>query len=182
VQSLGCVAACGADQYQGERATGPMELFGGTVYLSTGIPATAGTNQCTQANHRIWAMDYVKSEDERLGVASPNPMSGPAGRWPATTAQQPPPKSTTVAAGLVYGVAIEQQPSCSTEIATPTDDPYLAYGTYTSTSTVTPGNFFLVYQVGGVSGNTSGDVTTNKVALQPPPSTVTIDSWAPLFE
>lgn len=182
VQSLGCAGTCGAGQYAGERVTGPMELFGGTVYLSTGIPATAGSNQCTQANHRIWALDYVQSEDERLGVTSPSAMSGPAGRWPAATAGQPPPKSTSISAGLVYGVAIEQQPSCSTEVATPTDDPYLAYGTYTSTSTVTPGNFFLVYQVGGVSGNTTGEVTTNKVQLEAPPSTVNIDSWAPLFE
>jgi type IV pilus assembly protein PilY1 len=182
VQSLGCPGACAAGQYSGERVTGPMELFGGTVYASSGIPATAGSNQCTQANHRIWALDYVKSEDERLAVASPNAMSGPAGRWPAASSGQTPPKSTSVSAGLVYGVAIEQQPSCSTEVATPTDDPYLAYGTYTSTSTVTPGNFFLVYQVGGVNGNTTGEVTTNKVQLQAPPSTVNIDSWAPLFE
>lgn len=181
-ESVGCPTTCGANQNAGERVTGPMELFGGTVYFSTGIPAAAGSNKCTQANHRIWAVDYVKSEDERAGASTPSPLSGAAGRWPAASAAAVPPKATSTSPGLVYGVAIQQQPSCSTEIANPTDDPYLSYGTYTSTSSVTPGNFFLVYQVGGVSGNTSGEVTTNKVQLESPPSTVNIDSWAPLFE
>ncbi len=182
IETLGCDGACTAGKYAGERVTGPMELFGGTTYFASSIPATAGSNECTQANHRIWAVDYSKSEDERLGVASPSPMSGAAGKWPAASASAVPPKNTSIEAGVVYGVAIEQQPSCSTEIENPSDDPYLAYGTYTSTTAVTPGNFFLVYQVGGVSGNTSGQVNTNKVQLEAPPSTVNIDSWAPLFE
>lgn len=182
IETLGCEGTCAGGQYAGERVTGPMELFGGTVYFASSIPAAAGSNECTQANHRIWSVDYIQSEDERQGVASPSPASGPAGKWPAASPTDVPPKSTSIEPGVVYGVAIEQQPSCSTEVEVPSDDPYLAYGTYTSTTAVTPGNFFLVYQVGGVSGNTSGQVNTNKVQLEAPPSSVQIDSWAPLFE
>jgi type IV pilus assembly protein PilY1 len=182
IETLGCEGACGAGRYAGERVTGPMELFGGTTYFASGIPATAGSNQCTQANHRVWAVDFVKSEDERANAMSPDPKSGPAGKWPVANASDVPPKSTALQPGIVFGVAIEQQPSCSTEVETPMDDPYLGYGNYTATTAVTPGNFFLVYQVGGVSGNTSGQVTTNKVQLEAPPSTVRFDSWAPLFE
>lgn len=182
VDTLGCDGSCGGDQYAGERVTGPMELFGGIVYFASGIPASAGSSQCTQANHRIWALDYVESEDSQAEEADPDPMSGAAGRWPAASSTDTPPKATSTASGLVYGVAIQQQPSCSTEVANPTDDPYLSYGTYTATSSVTPGNFFLVYQVGGVAGNTSGEVSTNQVQLQAPPSTINIDSWAPIFE
>lgn len=124
----------------------------------------------------------MKSEDERTDSADPDALSGPAGKWPAATAAEAPPKNTTTQPGLVYGVAIEQQPSCSTEVESPTDDPYLAYGSYTSTTAVNPGNFFLVYQVGGATGNTAGQVATTKVQLEAPPSTVHIDSWAPIFE
>src|SRR5690606_7785595 len=112
IETLGCDGACTAGRYPGERVTGPMELFGGTTYFASSIPATAGSNECTQANHRIWAVDYRKSEDERLGGASPNPGSGPAGKWPAASASAVPPKNTNIEPGVVYGVAIEQQPSC----------------------------------------------------------------------
>jgi type IV pilus assembly protein PilY1 len=182
IQDLGCSGACGSSQYEGERVTGPMEMFSGTLYFSSGIPASASSNQCTLANHRIWAVDYLKSEDERKGVAVPSPMSGPAGKWPTASAADVPPKSTSPEAGLVFGVAIEQQPTCAVDVEEPSDDPYLSYGNYTSTSSVSPGGFFLVYQVGGLTGNTSGNVTTNKVQLESPPSTVNIDSWAAVFE
>ncbi len=101
IQDLGCQGACGSTQNEGERVTGPMEMFGGTLYFSSGIPASASSNQCTVANHRIWAIDYVESEDARLGVANPSPTSGPAGAWPAASAGGVPPKYTDKEAGLV---------------------------------------------------------------------------------
>ena len=180
IEGMGCLSTCGADQYEGERVTGAMELFGGSLYFASSVPATGGGNQCAQASHRIWAVDYLQSLDEFEDAESPDPLNGPVGKWP--DGNQTPRKATDLAPGLVFGVAIEQQPSCSVELTNPTDDPYLGYGTYTSTSTVSPGGFSLVYQVGGVSGNTSGTVATTKLQLDPPPSTVSIDSWAPIFE
>ncbi len=180
IEGLGCVGTCGANQHEGERVTGPLELFSGTLYFASSVPATGADNQCAQASHRIWAVNYLQSNDEWAGAESPDPLNGPAGMWP--NGAQPRRKATDLAPGLVFGVAIEQQPSCSSELSNPTDDPYLGFGTYTSTSTVSPGGFSLVYQVGGVSGNTSGTVATTKLPLDPPPSTVSIDSWAPIFE
>lgn len=181
IQDLGCDDACGSGREAGERVTGPMEMFAGTLYFSSGIPASASSHMCTLANHRIWALDYLKSEAERQGEEA-DPLSGPAGKWPTASLEDVPPKSTEPQPGLVFGVAIEQQPTCSADLDNPTDDPYLGYGNYTSSSTVSPGGFSLVYQVGGVTGNTSGNVTTNRIALESPPSTVNIDSWAAVFE
>ena len=110
-------------------------------------------------------------------------MSGPAGALPDPDGEGDPPKSTNPEPGIVFGVAIEQQPTCSSEFEQFTDDPYLGgYGEHTAVSTINPGGFFLVYQVGGVSGASASKVTTTKVSLDPPRSTVFIDSWAPIFE
>ena len=112
-----------------------------------------------------------------------DPMHGAAGALPPPEGSIVPEKSGEPAAGLIFGVSIEQQPSCATQLEEPSEDPYLGnYGEHTSTSTVNPGKFFLVSQIGGVSGSDSNKVTTEKVELTPPRNTVWVDSWAPIFE
>jgi type IV pilus assembly protein PilY1 len=183
IETLGCPSACGAGQYVGERVTGPMSLFGGSLFFASSTPAASTADQCAIGQSRVWGLDYQLSMDEAEGVVDPDPLSGAAGALPIPEGETENPKSNEPSEGVVFGVSIEQQPSCSTELETFEGDPYLGdYGDHTALSAITPGKFFLVFQVGGVSGSTSNKVTTEKVELDPPRNTVWADSWAPIFE
>ncbi len=183
VETLGCEDACGEGQYIGERVTGPMSLFGSSLYFASSTPAASTADQCATGTSRVWGLNYVLSADKAANALTIDPMNGAYGALPAPEGSLEPEKSIEPAAGIVFGVSIEQQPSCSTELDEFSGDPYLGnYGDHTSTTTVTPGKFFLVYQVGGVSGSESNKVTTEKQELTPPRNTVWVDSWAPIFE
>jgi type IV pilus assembly protein PilY1 len=184
IENLGCpTGTCAAGQYAGERVTGPMSLFGTTLYFASSNPAPATNQQCASGQSRVWGLHYIMSADEAAAAASINPLNGAYGGLPALANSTVPEKATPLQSGNVFGVSIEQQPSCSAELDQYTGDPYLGgYGSHTAISTVSPGKFFLVYQTGGVSSTSSNKVTTTKVELTPPRNSVWVDSWAPIFE
>lgn len=181
--TLGCESTCGTGQSRGERVTGPLSLFGGSVYFATSSPMETLGGQCGTGNSRIWGVHYNQSLDEFKEADDPDPMSGPVGALPDPDGQGDPPTSTDPEPGIVFGVAIEQQPTCSAAAEQFTDDPYLGgYGEHTAMSSINPGGFFLVYQSGGVSGSSTTQPPTTRVELKTPRNTVFIDSWAPIFE
>jgi type IV pilus assembly protein PilY1 len=183
VETLGCDGSCGSGESEGERVTGGMTLFGSALYFATSTPPEASNGQCASGSSRVWGLHYTHSLDYEAGADSIDPMSGAAGALPPASNSTTKVKSTTPSSGVVFGVSVEQQPSCSSEAETFEEDPYLGgYGSHSATSAVNPGKFFLVTQVGGASGSTSNSVATEKLELQPPRSTVNVDSWAPIFE
>ncbi len=186
VETLGCpTGTCQAGQTEGERVTGPMTLFGGSLFFASSSPPGSTIAQCSNGTNRVWGIDYKLNEDVAEGKAEDDadPMSGAYGALPVPVGQTTPPKTTSPSSGLVFGVAIEQQPSCSVDAETFDGDPYLGnYGNHTATTTITPGKFFLVYQVGGGTGGSEAAVSTDKFELQPPRNSVWVDSWAPVFE
>jgi type IV pilus assembly protein PilY1 len=183
IETLGCEGECGSGQTRGERVTGPLSLFGGSVYFASSSPIEALGGLCGSGTARIWGVDYVLSLDEFNETDNPDPLSGPVGALPDPDGLGDPPKSTDPQPGLVFGVAIQQQPTCSAEAETFTDDPYLGgYGDHSAITSINPGGFFLVYQTGGVSGSSTTQPPTTRVELKTPRNTVFIDSWAPIFE
>jgi hypothetical protein len=110
-------------------------------------------------------------------------LSGAAGALPPVSNSSTKRKVTDAAPGVVFGVSVEQQPSCTTANDTFANDAYLgSYGGHSATNAVTPGKFFLVTQVGGGDKSNASSVATDKIELSPPRSTVVFDSWAPIFE
>jgi type IV pilus assembly protein PilY1 len=186
VETLGCPSgSCQAGQTIGERVTGPMTLFGGSLYFATSSPAVSTGAECATGTNRVWGVDYKLNDDLSNGVPEGNadPLSGAVGALPIPIGQTKPPKTTGPSTGMVFGVAIEQRPSCSVEAETFDEDPYLgSYGNHTATTSITPGQFFLVYQVGGGSGGNETAVSTDKFELKPPRNSVWVDSRAPVFE
>ncbi|MDP9000873.1 MAG: PilC/PilY family type IV pilus protein, partial [Myxococcota bacterium] len=54
----------------GERVSGPMTVFDGTLYFSTYAAAAAGTQACKSGHGRIWGLDFlqpVDSTNRKLG-------------------------------------------------------------------------------------------------------------------
>lgn len=183
IQTLGCDGECGAGQSRGERVTGPLSLFGGSVYFATSSPMETLSGMCGSGTARIWGVHYTQSLDEYNDASDPDPLSGPAGALPDPDGIGDPPVATDPQPGLIFGVAIEQQPTCSAEAETFTDDPYLGgYGDHSAITSINPGGFFLVYQTGNVSGSSTTQPPTTRLQLKTPRNTVFIDSWAPIFE
>ncbi len=181
IQSLGCAGTCGVDQYIGERVTGPLTLFGGTLYFATSSPGQASTSTCNVGTSRIWGVHYTRNADEAAANPTIDPFNGPAGQLPS--ASTPLPKALPPEDGIIFGVGIQQQPTCASVSETFSGDPYLGgYGTHHTFTDVTPGSFQLVYQVGGVTAATESKVTTNAVTLQPPKTPVFFNSWSRVYE
>lgn len=183
VETLGCASDCGEGQSQGERVTGPMSLFGSTLYFASSAPALATSSECSTGTSRVWGVHYTRSFDEAAAANTIDPMNGAAGALPQED-ESTAPKSTEPTPGVIFGVSIEQQPTCSIEQQTVSTDPYLGgYGSHTSVSAVTPGDFSLVYQVGGGEAVTNNSqVMTERLGLESPANSVFVDSWAPIFE
>lgn len=183
IQTLGCAAECKAGENEGERVTGPMSLFGQSLYFASSAPASADATECGTGSSRVWGVHYKTSLDEFKDAETIDPMNGPTGMLPPPPMSTTLPKSTELTPGVIFGVSIEQQPTCSTESESFDQDPLLGgFGEHTSLSAVNPGKFFLVFQTGGVLASSGNKVSTTKVELQPPPNSVRIDSWAPIFE
>jgi type IV pilus assembly protein PilY1 len=183
VESLGCNGTCGTGQYAGERVTGPISLFGGKLYFATSAPAVSSGTECAVGQTRTWGVEYLLSADMVAGTDPVDPLSGAAGGLPIPEGESAHPKSTAVTPGIVYGVTIEQMPTCAAEQSTYDTDPYLGnYGSHTAHTTINPGKFQLVVQMGGQGDSSATEVEVAKLDLIMPRRTVWVDSWAPIFE
>ena len=178
----------------GERVRGPMTLFSGILYFTSQRPPASGLVQCSDGQAYLWAVHYINAG---LTPGLPSPSATPEdGPMPAHSPTFQTDVNTTpnmLDPGLVrylslgadsaaFGVGIRQRPSCYQTDAGG-DDPFLGFGSHTSISSITPGNFQLVVQTGG-AGSTSGDssIRTMVETLAPPAGGVTIDSWAAILE
>lgn len=169
----------------GERVTGPISLHEGSVYFATGTPPQIGVGACVSATSRVWGLHFLKSQDVVDGIAPADPLSGgapallPAG---ATEYQ----KSFTSGGGIIYGVGIEYQPTCSESVPDYVGDAYAGLGAFRTTRNTTRGKAFLVYQVGGttstVNANGVGEVPFVRQELERPEKPAIIESWALVSE
>lgn len=183
VEALGCSGSCGEGQHAGERVTGPMSLLGSSLYFATTAPASSGETACSVGASRVWGVHYVMSKDELEGAEMVDPESGTAGALPSDDGSSTLPKSTPLRPGVVFGVSIEQQPSCSVELEQPIEDVYIdGFGQHVSSTAQAPSKFFLVFQIGGSTQGTANKVATEKIELAPPEFAIQVDSWAPIFE
>ncbi|AKT44011.1 hypothetical protein [Chondromyces crocatus] len=81
----------------GQRVTGPLSLFDGTVYFATFAPEAAGAAQCRGGAGALWALDYLSGDARLPSEADPSVF--------IEYEEQPP---NTV----VFGVAVTQSLAC----------------------------------------------------------------------
>lgn len=175
----------------GERVAGPMELFGGNLFFSTFTPSTT-SSACTVGQSKIWGVDYKKSvlldangNNDPSSGPKPTPLDPTSPTLPnidvtkiiygtSPPAGTPPP--------TVFGVGIEQVPTCSA-VDTTFSDPVFGYGTHTSITNINPGKFQLVFETGSSGTQESGGLThVGTIDLPTPPMISSIDSWAAVIE
>jgi type IV pilus assembly protein PilY1 len=161
----------------GERVTGPMTLFSETLFFSSFAPG--GGDVCEIGSSRVWGLHYTEEEDDG------DIDSGGAPRLPDPDAPTGAPITNfDPEDGVVFGVGVRQQPTCTIDTDTIDQDPVLGFGATTTSSAANPGNFELVVQLGGTSQGGGGPkkVNTQAYQLNRPKSMVTIDSWAAIVE
>ncbi|MGF1466679.1 MAG: pilus assembly protein [Sandaracinaceae bacterium] len=162
----------------GEQATGPIELFEGTVYFASFAAQSSLTDACNVGTSRIWGVDYLE------GGGTP-----PAGY---TGAIFPQPRFESVPGSgnfdehfrgpfdnqLVLGVGVTQRPTCVDGVDE--FDPYI--GSRFRVTQVGGGTFELRALVSGgtqASGSGSGSqVATITEQLTPPEAYTTISAFA----
>jgi type IV pilus assembly protein PilY1 len=165
----------------GERVSGPMTVFNGTLYFSTYYAGGSGAASCSSGVASLWGRNYVTPDNTSdlsqggLRVLQPPPPASP------TT---PPPISVqpAVQAGAVIpGVSILATPACA-GLGTAGADQYVAGASHQTPQNFAAGGFSLFTQVG--AKGTSGSAATQQfqTSVQTPASPTAIDSWAAVLE
>jgi type IV pilus assembly protein PilY1 len=169
----------------GERVTGPMALFASTLYFTTYNPSSIDQGVCSPGNSYLWGVHYLQAGT--TGLAATNvPANGPMPQFTdAVVTAIPNPTSYVrviplAAGGIAFGVGVMQKPSCL--VTTNTDDPFLGLSNHQTISSVNPGSFQLIVQVGANAAASDKKVRVDTFDLTPPSARSIIDSWAAILD
>ena len=176
----------------GERVSGPMTVFNGTLYFSTFATAPAGTQACVNGSARLWGRDFVTPDDANCAT-NPSSCNRALGGLremqppPPAAPQTPPPvyiepdlTDPTLAGKVIPGVSIKATPACA-NLGSATGDQYVYGASHAAPQNFVPGGYSLFTQVGakGTNGATTRQFET---AVPTPVSPTVIDSWAAVLE
>jgi hypothetical protein len=124
----------------------------------------------------VYGAHYELSVDDINSVSTPDPTSGPS--------KAPGISNLLVASrndGLIFGVSLQQEPTCSSDAEVVEGNDSFGYGTVSMSKTVKPGKFFLTFEVSGSSADARG-VLEVKQELSSPHIPVTFESFALIYE
>jgi type IV pilus assembly protein PilY1 len=168
---------------QGERVSGPMTVFNGTLYFATYDAGANTTNVCKSGLGKIWGLDFIVPQS----TSSP-PDYSMGGKIELQTS---PPSTTppqniletqidpTLAGAVIPGVSIKSTPACAS--LNSGSDQYVPGASHTTPTNFTPGSFSLFAQAGAKGTGTSATSQIN-LALPTPTSPTVLDSWAAVLE
>lgn len=162
----------------GYRVTGPMVLFNSGLFYSASRPPQASSASCDFGESKIFGAHYVDSVEAASGDTTPDPESGPA--------HAPQFSNLTIATrtdGLIFGVNVEQEPSCAAEAEVFTGSEGFGYGTISMSTEINPGRHFLTYNVSGSNSDTAtSGVDQVKDELPTVRLPVSFESFALVYE
>jgi type IV pilus assembly protein PilY1 len=154
----------------GERVSGPMVIFDGTMYFATYQAPSSATLSCNAGDGHLWGRDFETpltatdlSQGGKIVLSDP-----PLVYHDAMTN-----------GAVIPGVSVQATTSCVTLGSTGFDQ-YVPGATHTSVSSFTAGTFSLVAQVGATAGKSGGTIAP--IALPTPRTPTLINSWAAVVE
>jgi len=159
----------GASAHPGERVSGPMVIFDGTLYFSTYAAPASSTLSCTAGDGFLWGRDFEKPL---------NPSDLSQGGVIVLSDSGKPSKDGVTNGAVIPGVSIQATTACVTLGATGNDQ-YVPGASHTAISSFTAGSFNLIGQVGASGAN---GASTISVPLAPPRTPTLINSWAAVVE
>ncbi len=190
--SISAASTSAAAWALGERVSGPMTVFNGTLFFSTyaaGAPGSASSTatSCNNGTARIWGLDFAVQDSATStptcfpGGKAEMPNIAPASATPAVCSVTPSnsPGYSGLAGAVIPGVSIRQSPACAS--GTPgAVDPFTG-ATQSSVSNFTPGSYSVFAGAGQQNSGGLGSQTVS-VALPPQVIPTRVDSWAAIFE
>jgi type IV pilus assembly protein PilY1 len=181
------------DNLPGERVSGPMTVFNGTLYFSTFAAAPVGTQSCNSGTARLWGRDYVTPADPSCAGTSgtcnrslgglpemqPPPPNAPVS--PAPSWIEPDQYDATLAGKVIPGVSIKATPACA-NLGTPGPDSYVYGAQHASPQNYSQSSGFSVFSQVGAKGSGGSATKQVSVSVTTPVSPTVIDSWAAVLE
>ena len=168
------------DSAPGERVSGPMTVFNGTLYFATFAAAPAGTQACTEGTSRLWGRDFVTPDDSAC-LATPTSCDRSLGglrEFQAPALNVLP--DVSIQGYVIPGVSIKATPACA-NLPTPGSDAYVAGASHSAPQDYSQGSYSLFGQV-GAKGTNGSATQTFQSAVPTPASPTTINSWASVLE
>jgi type IV pilus assembly protein PilY1 len=167
----------------GERVSGPMTVFNGTLYFSTYAAAATGTQVCTGGIARLWGRDYVlpdsSSDLSEGGLRELQPPTG-VPQTPPPYYVQPSDYDSTLLGKVIPGVSIMGTPACASAGSSASDQ-YVAGATHSAPTNFAAGGFSLYTQI-GAKGSNGQTTKTFQMNVPTPIAPTAIDSWAAVLE
>ena len=169
----------------GERVSGPMTVFNGTLYFSTYAAAPSGTQVCTGGMARLWGRDFVTPDNTAdlsqggLREMQPPPPAPP--QSPPPLYVQPSDYDPTLLGKVIPGVSIKATPACAS-LGDPGTDSYVAGATHQTPQNFTSGSYSLFTQVGAKSATGASGARTFETSVPTPVAPTVIDSWAAVLD
>jgi type IV pilus assembly protein PilY1 len=171
----------------GERVSGPMTVFNGTLYFSTFAAAPTGAQSCIGGTASLWGRDFVRpdvqSDLSQGGVRQlqPPPPTPPVNPPPINIVPSSYAGSGVTAGAVIPGVTIMNTPACAS-LGTPSADQYVFGASHAAPQNFTAGSFSLLSQVGKNGGTGGSAAGTMQINLQTPIAPTAVDSWAAVLE
>lgn len=164
----------------GERVSGPMTVFNGSLFFSTYYAGNLAQASCSNGDARIWGMDFETPLPSGSSpcTANPSPCRGNGGVL--TLPVDPDDIGQSFPGRVVPGVAVQATPACGQ--LTASQDNYIGNTIHQTTTGFTPGAFSLVGLVGGVSAPNGLSESPISISLPTPTAPTLINSWAAVLE
>ncbi|HEX7666266.1 MAG TPA: hypothetical protein VF407_17190, partial [Polyangiaceae bacterium] len=164
----------------GQRVSGPMAVFDGTLYFAT-FTAPANTAVCTLGTPLLWGRDFEIAKDSATPQLGGVPRFNPLLVAPAPDYYDPTQGSASspFAGKIIPGVSINITPTCS-DTSQGVNDSYVPGATHYLAQNVNAGTPSLFAQVGGQ--NATGQPLSINVSLPRPATATSVDSWASIVE
>jgi type IV pilus assembly protein PilY1 len=180
------------DTLPGERVSGPMTVFNGTLYFSTFAAAPVGTQSCSAGTAKLWGRDFVTPADPAcagggtcnlalggLPEMQPPPPNLPTA--PPPTFIEPDVYDSTLAGKVIPGVSIKATPACA-NLGTPGPDSYVSGAQHAAPENYSQSGGFSVFSQVGAKGTNGAATKQISMAVTTPVSPTVIDSWAAVLE
>ncbi|MBL8601859.1 MAG: PQQ-binding-like beta-propeller repeat protein [Myxococcales bacterium] len=175
------------DFFSGERVTGALTLFNGSLYFGTFIPRTS-TDACQIGRARLWGVDIAAQDPNgsftpRGAIDRPTGCAGPMGSTYDRVTENFDGDLGCTADGentLLFGVTLQRPASCS--VVTSSTDPLTGIPrSFVSGTNST--EYRIVLQTAQTSTGMGGTVTRSFTrSVRAPILPARVDSWATVFE
>jgi type IV pilus assembly protein PilY1 len=163
----------------GERVSGPMTVFNGTLYYTTFSAGSISASACSPGDARLWEVNYLTANTAGLPGTGGDPLPSST-QYPRVSGKPYEDLSSQTGTSnvVIPGITIQQTTACAQ--TSTSSDQYVPGASHASTTSFTSGGFSMIAKY-SKPGSPGGLATFSQTVPTPTTPTV-IDSWAAVTE